>query len=156
MTKQIACDLSRAIVFFNKNHVQSFVMKILYTKIENAFEKLVNLALKLYGNSLTFIAASACVIFFLSNPVFYRQNIHDIIRDIMMCVTFLGFFIIQKAFNKYTRVIHLKMNELVSAHGEASNELVNIEQRTEGELKEFAKNYEKKNENDMNADKPSS
>jgi len=126
-------------------------MKIVYNKIETAFEKLVNLALKVYGNSLTFLAAAVCVIFFLSTAAFYRQNIHDIIRDIMMCVTFLGFFIIQKAFNKYTMAIHLKMNELVSAHGEASNELVNIEKRTEGELKEFAKNYDKKpNENDKN------
>ena len=119
-------------------------MKSFYKKLELLFEKLVNLALRIYGNALTFMLAILCVIVFLSNPLFYRQNIHDIIRDIILCITFLSFFIIQKAFNKYTAVIHLKMNELVASHEKASNELVNIEEKTEGEIKDLAKGYENK------------
>ena len=117
-------------------------MKSIYKQLELVFEKLVNLALKIYGSSITFILAVACVIIFISNPVFYRQNMHDIIRDLFLCITFLSFFIIQKAFNKYTAAIHIKMNELVSAHDKASNEIVNIEEKTEEELKELAKNYD--------------
>ncbi|MFI5128988.1 MAG: low affinity iron permease family protein [Chitinophagales bacterium] len=114
-------------------------MKLSFDRIEAMFDRLVNFALKVYGNALTFIFAVIGVIFFLSNQVFYKQNLHDIIRDVIMCVTFLSFFIIQKAFNKYTAAVHLKMNELVSAHDKASNEVINIEHKTEAEVKELAK-----------------
>jgi low affinity Fe/Cu permease len=110
-----------------------------YNTLENIFDKLVNLALKVYGSALTFLVAVIAVIVFLTDRVFYRQSLHDIIRDIIMCVTFLSFFIIQKAFNKYTAAIHLKINELVSAQDKASNEVINVEDKTEEELKELAK-----------------
>ncbi len=110
------------------------------------FEKLVNAALKVYGSPLTFVLALIAVFFFVSNPVFYRQNVHDVIRDVILCITFLSFFIIQKAFSKYTAAVHLKMNELVLAHDNASNELVNVEEKTEEELKELAKGYERKSQ----------
>ena len=122
-------------------------MKSAYNKIENLFDKFVNMALKIYGNAFTFIVAVIFVIVFLSNQVFRRQNLHDILRDIIMCVTFLSFFIIQKAFNKYSAAIHLKMNELVASHDNASNELLNVELKPESELKELAKNYDSNKEN---------
>lgn len=118
-------------------------MKSAQSKIERVFEKFVNLALKIYGSAFTFLIAVIAVIVFLTDRVFYNENLHDMIRDIIMCVTFLSFFIIQKAFNKYTATIHLKINELVSAHDNASNDLLNIEHKTEGELKEMAKSYNK-------------
>jgi low affinity Fe/Cu permease len=66
-----------------------------------------------------------------------------------MCVTFLSFFIIQKAFNKYTAAVHLKMNELVSAHDKASNEVINIEHKTEAEVKELAKKHSVQNDSNV-------
>jgi low affinity Fe/Cu permease len=63
------------------------------------------------------------------------------VYDIILCVTFLGFFIIQKSFNKYSAALHLKMNELVAAHEKASNRMVDIENKTEEELKELGKHY---------------
>ena len=96
---------------------------------------------------------NVCVIVFLSDRVFYKQNFHDILRDSIMCITFLSFFIIQKAFNKYTAAIHLKINELVSSHDEASNEVINVENKSEAELKELSKNYRNADEN--KADKES-
>ena len=116
-------------------------MKSTYNKIETIFDKFVDVALKVYGNALTFLLAVIAVIVFLSDRVFYRQSVHDIIRDSIMCVTFLSFFIIQKAFNKYTAAIHVKINELVSSHDKASNEVIDVENKTEAELKEMAKNY---------------
>ena len=119
-------------------------MKSTYDKIETVFDRFVDLAVRIYGNALTFLVAVVGVIVFLSDRVFYRQSIHDIIRDVIMCVTFLSFFIIQKAFNKYATAIHLKINELVVAHDKASNEMINVETKTEAELRELAKNYEKR------------
>jgi low affinity Fe/Cu permease len=126
-------------------------MKSTYNKLETGFDKFVNLALKVYGNSVTFLLAVIAVIVFLTDRVFYHQSLHDIIRDIIMCVTFLSFFIIQKAFNKYTAAIHLKINELVSAHDKASNELINVENKTEAELKDLAKKHQRgKGSDDVN------
>jgi len=105
------------------------------------FDRLVNLALKVYGSALTFLAAVIGVIIFLTDQVFYKQSLHDIIRDVVMCITFLSFFIIQKAFNKYTAAIHLKINELVSSHDKANNDVIDVENKTEAEMKELSKNY---------------
>jgi low affinity Fe/Cu permease len=116
-------------------------MSSAYKKIEAVFDRLVNLALKIYGNAITFLVAVIAVIVFLTDHVFYRESLHDMIRDIIMSITFLSFFIIQKAFNKYTAAIHLKINELVAAHDKASNEVINVEHKTEAELKEMAKTY---------------
>ena len=122
-------------------------MKSAYNRLETVFDKLVNIALKVYGSALTFLLAVIGVIVFLTDQVFYKQSLHDIIRDIVMCITFLSFFIIQKAFNKYTAAIHLKINELVSSHDKASNEVINVENKTEAELKELAKNIRGRNDN---------
>jgi len=116
-------------------------MNSFYRNLEKKFEKFAEAALRVYGNSLTFIVAIILVMIFLANKKFYKQDFHDCIRDIILCITFLSFFIIQKAFNKYSTVIHLKMNELVASHDNASNRMVNIEQKTELELQELARHY---------------
>ena len=116
-------------------------MKSTYIKLQTFFDKLVNLALKVYGSALTFILALICVIVFLTDRVFYKESLHDMIRDSIMCITFLSFFIIQKAFNKYAAAIHLKINELVVSHEKARNEVINVENKTEEELRELSKNY---------------
>src|ERR1043165_1432503 len=51
------------------------------------------------------------------------------------------FFLIQKAQNKESLAIQLKLNELVAAHHYASNRLVNVEEMTEDELKIIQKYY---------------
>lgn len=117
-------------------------MKIVYKAIEHGFEKLTDTALKVYGNSITFLIAFILVVVYLADRRFYQEDFHDAIRDIILCITFLSFFIIQKAFNKYTAAINLKMNELIATHENASNELVSIENKTEAELKELSKEYE--------------
>ena len=56
-------------------------------------------------------------------------------------VTFLMVFLIQKAQNKDSLAIQLKLNELVAAHEFASNRLVNVENMSEDELKIIQKYY---------------
>ncbi|MBC7948461.1 MAG: low affinity iron permease family protein [Chitinophagaceae bacterium] len=128
-------------------------MKNFAQKLELFFEKFVNVSLRVYGSPFTFLIAVIMVVAYVSTPGFYRQSTHDILRDIFLCISFISFFIIQKAFNKYSAALHLKINELVSAHEKASNELVNVEQKTEEELKELAKNYEAKKHESQDAGK---
>ena len=116
-------------------------MSSFYRILEKRFEKFAEGALRVYGNSVTFIVAIIIVMIYLANKKFYKQDFHDCVRDFILCITFLSFFIIQKAFNKYSTVIHLKMNELVASHENASNRMVNIEEKTELELQELARHY---------------
>ena len=56
-------------------------------------------------------------------------------------ITFLMVFLIQKAQNKDSLAIQLKLNELVAAHEFASNRLVNVENMSEEDLKVIQKYY---------------
>ncbi|GAA4160571.1 hypothetical protein GCM10022217_24840 [Chryseobacterium ginsenosidimutans] len=58
-------------------------------------------------------------------------------------ITFLMVFLIQKAQNKDSKAIQIKLNELIAAHKHANNRIVDIEDLTEDELDELHKLYEK-------------
>ncbi len=117
-------------------------MKKHYQKIDLLFEKLTSTATALLGNSITFIIALCLVIFWLTNKMFYKQSIDDSIRDLIHGVTFLSLFIIQKSFNRFSAILHLKVNELVSSHETANNSVMNLEIKTEQELAKMSKEYE--------------
>jgi low affinity Fe/Cu permease len=121
-------------------------MKNIYKYLEKGFEKLTSVAIAILGNSVTFIIALCLVIFWLSNKQFYTQDIHKMIGDVILGVAFLSLFIIQKSFNRFSASLHLKVNELVASHDEASNTVINTEQKTEHELTELSKEYVEKAE----------
>lgn len=112
-----------------------------YRHLENVFEKLTSKATSILGNSITFIVALITVIFWLSNKKFYTQNIHESIGDVILGITFLSLFIIQKTFNHFSAALHLKINELVLTHEPARNAVLNIEKKTELEITELQKEY---------------
>ena len=112
--------------------------KTSYQRIEQWFESMVGIALKIYGHPLTFIVALLLVIFFLAQSIKNSTQLQDLVRDIILSITFLSFFIIQRAVNKSTAAINIKINELIASHDKASNELLAIEDKTETELEELA------------------
>jgi low affinity Fe/Cu permease len=116
-------------------------LKNIYKHTEKSFEKLTSIATAVLGNSITFIIALATVIFWLTNRKFYTQNIHQSIGDVILGVTFLSLFIIQKSFNRFSGSLHLKVNELVASHEPASNTVINAEDKTEHEITELSKEY---------------
>ena len=116
-------------------------MEKVYRHIERGFEKLSSYANAILGNSITFIIALCTVIFWLSNKRFFIQDIHSQIGDVILGVAFLSLFIIQKSFNRFSAGLHLKVNELVASHETASNAVINIEEKTEREITELAKEY---------------
>lgn len=116
-------------------------MKNIYRSMERGFEKLTSLVTAILGNSITFIVALGTVIFWLTNKLFYTQDIHDRIGDVILGVTFLSLFIIQKSFNRFSGSLHLKVNELVASHEPASNSVINVEGKSEHEIKTLSKEY---------------
>jgi low affinity Fe/Cu permease len=113
----------------------------IYKRMERGFEKLTSFVNAILSNSITFILALGTVIFWLTNKRFYAQDIHAAIGDVILGVTFLTLFIIQKSFVHFAASLHLKVNELVASHKPASNAVINAEEKTEEEITELSKEY---------------
>ena len=98
---------------------------------------------KATGSTGAFIFAFTLVIAWaLSGPFFhYSENWQLVINTGTTIITFLMVFLIQKAQNKDSLAIQLKLNELVAAHEFASNRLVNVENMSEEDLKVIQKFY---------------
>jgi low affinity Fe/Cu permease len=98
---------------------------------------------KATGSTGAFILALALVIIWaISGPFFhYSENWQLVINTGTTIITFLMVFLIQKAQNKDSLAIQLKLNELVAAHEFASNRLVNVENMSEEDLKVIQKYY---------------
>lgn len=116
-------------------------MKNIYRTVETIFEKFSDVATTILGNSITFIIALAMIIYFLTSKAFYEQETHEMIRDIIHSVTFITLFIIQKSFNKFSALLHLKVNELVASHETASNAVIHAEGKTEHEITQLSKEH---------------
>src|SRR6476659_1325148 len=108
-------------------------------------EKFASVVTKAAGSTWAFIIAFMVVLVWaISGPIFhYSENWQLIINTGTTIITFLMVFLIQKAQNKDSLAIQLKLNELVAAHEFASNRLVNVENMPEDELKVIQKYYSK-------------
>jgi low affinity Fe/Cu permease len=116
-------------------------MKATYFKVERKFERLTSISTKILGNSITFILALIMVIFWWSSNLFTSNDIHQNIGDIIFGITFLSLFIIQKSFNRYSALIHLKINELISSHKPANNSVMHTSKKTEKEIRRLTREY---------------
>lgn len=116
-------------------------MKEFYFRVERNFERLVSFATRILGNSITFILALALVLFWWITTLFKSNDVHQNIGDFIFGTTFLSLFIIQKSFNRYSALVHLKMNELISSHETANNAVMDTSQKTEKEIIELSKEY---------------
>lgn len=116
-------------------------LKNLYRHTENLFERLTSVATAILGNSITFIVALGIVIYWWTDHHFFSQGLHEKIENIILGASFLTLFIIQKAFNRFSGSLHLKVNELVASHEPANNSVLSSEDKTESEIIELAKEY---------------
>ena len=107
------------------------------------FERFSVKVTKATGSTAAFIAAMAIVVIWaICGPFFhYSETWQLVINTGTTIITFLMVFLIQKAQNKESMAIQLKLNELVAAHDFASNRLVDIEDMTEEELKVIQRYY---------------
>ena len=128
-------------------------MKKIYWYIERGFEKVTAATMDILGNSLTFLVAVGLVIYWLTDKQYAAQTLHQKIENIIMSVTFLTLFIIQKEFKRFAAALHIKLNELVSSNEAASNQILNVEQKTEYELQELTKQYADKAATDRQGEK---
>lgn len=114
-------------------------------KSKNLFEKFANAATNFTGSSAAFsIAILIVVVWAVSGPVFdYSETWQLVINTGTTIITFLMVFLIQKAQNKDSKAIQIKLNELIASNEKASNRIVDIEDLTEKELDQLHHYYEK-------------
>lgn len=114
----------------------------------NFFERFSAKVTNATGTTSAFMIALAVVIIWgVCGPIFhYSENWQLVINTGTTIITFLMVFLIQKAQNKDSLAIQLKLNELVAAHEFASNRLVSVEDMTEEELKVMRKYYSRLSE----------
>jgi low affinity Fe/Cu permease len=88
------------------------------------------------GSSWAFaLAAAVIVVWLVTGPLFhYSDTWQLVINTGTTIVTFLMVFLIQRAQNKDSLAIQLKLNEIVAAMPGASNRLIDVEDLTEAEL----------------------
>lgn len=111
----------------------------------SGFEKFASAVCKATGSTPAFIIAfGIIVVWAISGPFFdYSETWQLVINTGTTIITFLMVFLIQKAQNKDSLAIQLKLNELVASSELSSNSLVDIESMTEEEMEVVQKYYRK-------------
>ena len=101
------------------------------------FDRLAGHVTRAVGSPLAFALAVATVLVWaLSGPLFdFSETWQLVINTGTTIVTFLMVFVIQQSQNKDSVALHLKLNELIASHRNASNRLIAIEDLDEVELR---------------------
>ncbi|KMQ68933.1 hypothetical protein ACM39_06535 [Chryseobacterium sp. FH2] len=112
---------------------------------KNFFDRFADWAVCFTGSAGAFIGASLLVVIWAATgPMFKFSEVWQmVINTGTTIITFLMVFLIQKAQNKDSKAIQIKLNELIATQANASNRIVDIEDLTEDELDELHKFYEK-------------
>jgi low affinity Fe/Cu permease len=112
-------------------------------KYPNVFERVSHYCTEFTGSTPAFIIAALIIVTWLiTGPIYhYSDTWQLVINTGTTIVTFLMVFLIQRAQNKDSRAVHLKLNELIASLKGPSNRLVEVEQLTEADLEILAKYY---------------
>ena len=114
-------------------------------KFSEFLEKFSYQATRASGTSMAFVlAATVIIVWAITGPLFrFSDTWQLVINTGTTVVTFLMVFLIQRAQNKDSLAIHLKLNEIVAALEGASNRLIDVEDLSEPEI-DALRNYYKR------------
>ena len=95
------------------------------------------------GGSLAFaIAVAVILVWAVTGPLFHFSDTWQLVINTgTTIVTFLMVFLIQRAQNKESKAVQLKLNEIVAALQGASNRLIDVESLSEEEIEVLRKHY---------------
>nr|WP_179594061.1 low affinity iron permease family protein [Cupriavidus plantarum] len=107
------------------------------------FDRFAGAATRQAGSPAAFALAVAVVLIWaISGPLFgFSETWQLVINTGTTIITFLMVFLIQQSQNKDSTAVHLKLNELLASHKEASNHLISIEDLDEEELRQLVRFY---------------
>ncbi len=96
------------------------------------------------GSPLAFLLAlGSVIVWVITGPLFnFSENWQLVINTGTTIITFLMVFLIQKAQNKESLSIQLKLNELIAVTKGASNRLVGAEELSEADMTILHQHYQ--------------
>lgn len=97
------------------------------------------------GSSWCFIIACSFILTWgILGPIFRFSDTWQLfINTVTSIITFLMVFIIQNTQNRDTQIIKLKLDELIKATDKADNQFIDLEQLSDGQLKNLEVEYKK-------------
>ena len=121
--------------------------------VQYAFRIFAHQSSIILGTAWAFAGAVVVVlVWLLAGPTFqFSDTWQLVINTATTVVTFLMVFLIQNTQNRDAKVVHLKLDELIRALKSARNELVDLEDLSDEELKKLEQQFQKlrrKAEND--------
>ena len=88
------------------------------------------------------LAVGLILAWFVTGPIFrWSDTWQLVINTATTVITFLMVFVIQRAQNKESRALNVKLNELIAAMKGASNRLIDVESLSEEELATLADHF---------------
>jgi low affinity Fe/Cu permease len=111
----------------------------LFCVISDAFRLFARRTSAILGSAWAFIIALIVIaIWAITGPTFhYSDTWQLIINTGTTIVTFLMVFLIQNTQNRDAKAVHLKLDEIIRALKDARNELVDLEDLSDEELKKL-------------------
>src|SRR2546422_3201931 len=109
------------------------------------FHKFAHRTAEWVGSPWAFLAAvMVIVIWAATGPIFdYSDTWQLVINTATTIVTFLMVFLIQNTQNRDAKAMHLKLDELIRAVGRARNNLVDLEELSDEELKKLEEEFKR-------------
>ncbi|MGH7620771.1 MAG: low affinity iron permease family protein, partial [Gemmatimonadaceae bacterium] len=108
------------------------------------FNRVANACSRMFGTAGAFwIAVGVVAIWALTGPLSNFSNTWQLVINTgTTIITFLMVFVIQNTQNRDSQVVHLKLDELIRAVRAARNELVDMEDLSDEQLRELQRQFE--------------
>lgn len=110
----------------------------------DAFHNFAAKASFIVGTKWAFVLAVVIILAWaISGPYFHFSDTWQLVINTgTTIVTFLIVFLIQNTQNRDARAIHLKLDEIIRAIGRAHNDMIDIENLSDEELKNLSHKFE--------------
>ena len=124
-------------------------------RLRDAFHNFAHVCAQVTGSVWAFlIACLVIVVWLVTGPVFnFSDTWQLVINTATTIITFLMVFLIQNTQNRDARALHLKIDELLRAVGDARTGLVNLEKLSEAELDDLEAEFERVRKRECGAKK---
>jgi low affinity Fe/Cu permease len=125
----------------------------IFCLVSDAFRVFARHSSSVVGSAWAFCGAALIIlVWILSGPMFHFSDTWQlVINTATTIVTFLMVFLIQNTQNRDAKAVHLKLDELIRSLKGARNQLVDLENLSDEELKKLEKQFQhmrKRAEND--------
>jgi low affinity Fe/Cu permease len=121
--------------------------------VSDAFRVFAHRSSSMLGSAWAFTGAALVIlVWILTGPIFHFSDTWQlIINTATTIITFLMVFLIQNTQNRDAKAVHLKLDEMIRALKGARNQLVDLEDLSDDELKKLEEQFQqlrKKSERD--------